>query len=535
MRKLRNIVMTLLLGITLFNPVMVFALDKSETVYINLGYDGKPSKTVVNSHLYINTKGDIKDETELQEILNINGDEKFILDKGLLTWKANNKDIFYRGVTEKLTPITVDIKYYLNEKEMSAKDIVGKKGSVKIKMSFKNNMYLKDKGMYTPFVVTAGTIISATDNQNIEVTNGKSINTGTKNMVVGVSAPGLYESMGIDEFKDFDEITISFDTKKFSLSNIYIVATPKLLEDTDLGIFDKMDELNSSIGTIQKNMDKIDEGAKALQDGSKQLVSGSTEISNNLETVLKALTEIQNGTGKLDDSLKQVVSSLELVQKQLNDKNIPGSIAELNGLKEKNDTVINMYKTYTTYGLNNFADEATLRGYFTAQGADEATIQKLIACKTAYETTYQMSETIMKLIEGNNVAVEKTITSLTDLSTQIDTLLNTLKGALKEIEAGENKVNQSLIQVKTGVDKLYKGSKVLVEGTKTLDNGVGTLSSGISTLNKQGINKLSSMTRKYKNYGDKVEELIELANAYNGFVSNNSNNTMFVYKVKSAK
>ena len=46
-----------------------------------------------------------------------------------------------KGNIKKELPISVDIKYYLDGKEISAKKLEGKKGNVKIVYSFKNNSY----------------------------------------------------------------------------------------------------------------------------------------------------------------------------------------------------------------------------------------------------------------------------------------------------------------------------------------------------------------------------------------------------------
>lgn len=147
-----------LFGITLaafllLNPTTTLALTKKETVYTNLDATGNPYKTIVNNHLYVDNAKTIEDETELKDLLNINGNEKFKLNDQKLIWEGTGRDIFYQGTTDKESLISIQATYYLNGKEMKVKDMVGKKGKVEIKLTLKNNA-----NPYTPVVATLGNI-----------------------------------------------------------------------------------------------------------------------------------------------------------------------------------------------------------------------------------------------------------------------------------------------------------------------------------------------------------------------------------------
>ena len=245
-QKLLNL--TLITGLAL-SPLSVSALQKTETVYSNLNSDGTPYKTVVSSHLSWIDDGDIEDDSELKDILNINGEEEFTQKDNKLSWKSIGKDIFYQGKTEKQQPIKTEIKYFLNEEEKTPEEMLGKEGNVRIEFTFQNQLknIVRVNGInteiYTPFVTTVGTMIDGNNNKNIKITNGKVISTGTRNMIIGLASPGLYESIGLKELKDLNKITLNYETTSFSMNSIYIVSTPKLLEETDLKIFDQMDAL----------------------------------------------------------------------------------------------------------------------------------------------------------------------------------------------------------------------------------------------------------------------------------------------------
>ena len=105
MRKINKIIGSVLISSIALQPTFVVALEKKETVYANLDYTGTPYKTTVNNHLYVDNSEKIEDETELKDILNINGDEKFELNDNKILWESTGKDIFYQGTTDKELPL----------------------------------------------------------------------------------------------------------------------------------------------------------------------------------------------------------------------------------------------------------------------------------------------------------------------------------------------------------------------------------------------------------------------------------------------
>ena len=260
----------------------VWALTKEETVYSKLNSDGSVSSTSVYEHLYGSDLDSYKDKSSLNNITNINGEEKYNKDENNITWEANGNDIYYNGTTNKDLPISLDIKYYLNNKEYEAKDMLGKKGKVKIVIKYHNKLKHqvivnnKIETIYTPFVVATTSLLPNDNNKNIKISSGKVINNGNTSLVVGISSPGLYESLDLEELKGMDTLEITYETKSFELSSIYAVATSKLIGEEDLDVLNNIKSLYSGIDALQENMDLI-------VDGSKQLANGTNEFNNAIK------------------------------------------------------------------------------------------------------------------------------------------------------------------------------------------------------------------------------------------------------------
>lgn len=541
MKKINKIISGMLISSMLIAPVSTFALTKDEVVYTNLGLDGQVEKTVVNNHIFNLDKGEVSDDTELKKLLNINGTEKFSKDGNLLTWNSTGKDIFYQGSSDKELPITVDVKYYLNGKEMSAKKMAGKKGEIKIRLSFKNNIY--SNGLYTPFVVTMGTTLSNKENTNIEISNGKVVSTGKKSMAVALASPGLYESLGLDELKNLDEVVLSYKTTNFKLSNVYIISTPKLLSDADLSIFNKMDTLNSSLGLLQTNMNKAVAGAKELTTGTKKLASGADTISTKLNDALLGVSKLEEGSVKLTSGLEEIIASLEEAKQKLdeaqNNEEATEQMQQLEQLQGANTKMITKIK-------NNFDndDEKITKAKEIIDEcnlADEENELKIAACVAKKEVEKKVILTIgqlndaayLMLLENNSYAITTLSAKISDTASTIDDMLSELEAALGEARDGSYELEAGLLELKDGISKLSVGAKELSTGANSAADGTLVLSEGLDKLNNEGINKLSSYGNTAGNYVNKLKKLAKLSEDYKGYSSNSASNSTFIYKIRS--
>lgn len=175
-------------------PVMAYTKD--ETVYSKIEPDGSLYNTIVNNHIenYEENKL-LKDLSDLLNIKNTNGDETFNLEGNSLLWNSEGKDIYYQGESNKELPITCRVKYELNETEISAKELAGKSGNVKITIKYTNkdshkvNINGINETLYTPFVAICGTIVDNDKNKDIEIKNGKIVNDGSKSILMGMAMP----------------------------------------------------------------------------------------------------------------------------------------------------------------------------------------------------------------------------------------------------------------------------------------------------------------------------------------------------------
>lgn len=328
---------------TMMNVVPVAAYDKDETVYTKVDGDGNVTYQVVSEQLKSSKKEEIKDHSDLSHIKNISGDEKYKKDGNDLTWKSKGDDIFYQGKTTRQLPITVETSYKLDGQEISPKDASGKKGHVEISFKYTNNDKhdYNGKTLYTPFTIALATTLNSDNNKNVTINNGKVVNNGENNIIVGVAAPGLYESLNLDQLKSFDEIKIEFDTTDLDIKSFYSVATPKLATADDInsmfdkidGSFDDLNKLKDATNQLVTGTSDLSKGAKTLSDGTKTFNSGlvtansgaglltknSKSLRDGASQLASGLGTLSNGSGTLVDGLKKAAAGSDQLTKGLAD------------------------------------------------------------------------------------------------------------------------------------------------------------------------------------------------------------------------
>lgn len=528
-------------------PINTYALTKNETVYSKLDYNGATRSIIVNEQLINSKKANkIEDYSELKNILNLNNDSEYEINNGKITWNANGNDIFYQGTTDKELPISTTITYKLNGEIKDLKDILGKKGNITINIKYVNHD--KHGSLYTPFVITMGTIIDSKNNSSISVTNGKVVDNGSKNIIIGLAAPGLYESFNLKELKGLDTITISYYTEKFELASIYSVVTPKLIESSDLKVFDKLDTLSSSVNQLQSNMNSIEQGAKDVSKGSSDLKNG---LQNSIENLNKTNKDNALTDSQVEGIKNQTVSSIKGIYTDTYKEEIANSAYQkvLESMASSSDqTVTNYVKSsisisFTNYlkNINEYDDYVHCEtGKAIVKNGGEMSEAQTNSCviiqndktlpyvmKALTDSTSEVASKTSSYIAEN---VSKSVASSVSYETALQVATN----------VSETVANSVANEVKNKSIESISGSlKELMTGVSKLDDGINELSSGISKFNAEGINKLSQMMNSnVKNVTTKVKNLTKLGEEYASFAGKTNNTdgeTKFVLVIDSKK
>lgn len=295
--------------------------DKDESVYLISDANGNVNKTIVVDHLKNKDKKDtLEDASNLSDIENVKGKEKFTQSGDKLTWQAGGKDIYYQGTATEEPPVTQKVTYYLDGKEISPEDLAGKSGKVKICFDYTNTTSYTEtvngekQTVSVPFAAITGLVLGD-GFENIEVTNGKAEVSDSSSVVLGYALPGLKDSLGIKD-KDLDGdvnipeyMEMTADVKNFSMpaAMTFVVNASDYVSTDGIDTSDLDDMIND-----------LKDASTQLQDGSKTLAEGTDTLADGLSTLQSKLGTFASGVGTLQSGLKTYTDGVSTLSCGLN-------------------------------------------------------------------------------------------------------------------------------------------------------------------------------------------------------------------------
>lgn len=531
-RKLNRISKTVISGLLVTSLVVsngAYAnaqkISKDESVYVNADESGATTKITVSNWLKnAGINGTINDESDLKDIQNVKGDETFTQNGDDVQWSAGSNDIYYQGTTDKELPVGVEIKYELDGKEIAAKDLLGQSGKLKITVSYTNKSKStqtingEKQEMYTPFVMATGIILPDDKFSNVEVDDGKIINEGSNNIVVGFGMPGMAESLDLDEDaadKLPEGFTVTADVTNFSIGNTITFASPSILSDLELDDIDDLDDLENKLeklvdssedlvdgskklsnkmGELEDKFDDYQDGEKSLNKGIKDLVNGGTTLKKGVKDYTNGVDTLAKGTQSYVNGAKQITDGNKKLYEAV--KDMPSSYKEFSdGLQAYTKGVDTLADTKTAKQLTDGADAVT-----AGIGTLNENLGKL-------ESSYDNYKLLADGLKAQAAQISDPTQKATILAyvQKLEELYRGQKasvGALVSATNKESTLKSGASQVAVGIKKVMTGAQTLSGNSATLRSADQKLTSSIATLTasvkklSEGSKKMSSNDRK---------------------------------------
>lgn len=499
-----------------FSPNSTSQKDKSETVYAVLDAEGNKEKVVVNEWL-TNKNGakEISDTSDLKDIKNTSGNQKFTKDGDKVTWKAEGSDIHYQGTTGKKLPVDVAVSYYLNGEQVSAKDIAGKSGDVEIHFDYKvNRSELADGSSVTkPYTMASAVMLDNSHFTNVTVDNGKVVNDGNTSMCIGIAFPGLAGNLGLGAtgVSIPDSVVIKAHTDKFQIDGTYTAAMSGVMSDIDTSATGNVE---SKVSQLESGLDQLVSASDKLMSGTDQLKAGIDQLNAGAGTLKNGTQELALGADQLDKSVKASRNDLSSQIQVLTDDQIKAYGAQAQAVAEADkDGKIDAGAQQVTDGIMNDAVKKTVyQSVYNSvvgvlvQNAHATSIDQLPG--EAQTKITDTADTIAKTAAGDaskNTTVsggikagvksamtqtagaaanEATVTTATTFNEKTKVAAQKLNASMSALSQGTGKLN-------AGASKLNSGAGDLYTGTNKLTAGVATLDSGMAQFNKEGIHKMA--------------------------------------------
>lgn len=456
-------------------PVTVFAqsndenpTEKTETVYSVLNSDGSISDTIVSSWLHDEDGiNNIKETLNLTDVKNIKSNEKPSKNGNTYTWNAKGNDVYYEGTATKQLPVSVKIRYELDGQEISANDIQGKSGHLKLTISFTNN-YSEVKNINGKSIVVhpsylAGGMLNMSTGKfsNVKCESGKIVNDGTNEMLAFANIPGLNETLrsaGLDKVNNqlgiSDDVTVEADVNDFDLGSIMVGMTNEIDLASELGDIGSVSELTDGIDQLIEADDQLIDGSKQLYDGTTQLKEQAAPLTGSSDQV----RQLSSGAIQLNDGVKALQTGIS--QYTAGASAINEGVNQLYGIPQGAAQISEGITTYKTQSLVSGIDDLsagldTFRQKVNAGLSSADTEAMMVQLGKAEGVLNKMSDTLKTdadIVSGLDQAMKKA---------NVPDILKHLKEVKEtQLPALQNAINT---QISTNKDA-YNNNKKVVEG-----------------------------------------------------------------------
>lgn len=510
-------------------PVTVFAqsndenpTEKTETVYSVLNSDGSISDTIVSSWLHDEDGiNNIKETLNLTDVKNIKSNEKPSKDGNTYTWNAKGNDVYYEGTATKQLPVSVKIRYELDGQEISANDIQGKSGHLKLTISFTNN-YSEVKNINGKSIVIhpsylAGGMLNMSTGKfsNVKCESGKIVNDGTNEMLAFANIPGLNETLksaGLDKVNNqlgiSDDVTVEADVNDFDLGSIMVGMTNEIDLTSELGEIGSVSELTDGVNQLIEADNQLIDGSKQLYDGTTQLKEQAAPLTGSSDQV----RQLSAGAIQLNDGVKALQTGLTAYTNGVD--TLAAGSQQLYGIPQGVSQIQTGVSGNLGQGKTNLLDGATQLN----EGLKQLEAQVNAITPDQLKTMQDQVSTSMKTLEGMKALLGNDVQTLTKLQgtlngavTKLDTLANSETG---ELTTKIGTVMEDVADLKAQIDNdkniIDSHNKDVTDKVKNINEQIDIINSQINT----AVNTANSnIANAYADANSKIESAAQDAEA----------------------
>lgn len=333
------------------------ATTGTDTAYVTEMAAGSTEAAItqaITNELAVSNKSTLATNTRQETVYVFNdasGNKNHITVNEKIT-DANGNETLNKTESSENAPVTMKVTYKLDGKEIKPEDLAGKSGKVTIHFDYTNNQKKtvtingKKQTVAVPFTMITGMMLPTDVFSNVEVTNGKLTKVGDNIVAVGMTMPGLKDTMNLkfnDKALDLDipeYFELTADVKDFSLDMTMSVATSNLLSDMNAdditlddlkkavaSLDDAATQLADGTVTLQDGTQQLSDAIPALTDGVDQLNTGASSLKDGIYAYADGAASAYEGSVSLNDNMKTYTDGIGTLYNTLKDNNLDSSVA----------------------------------------------------------------------------------------------------------------------------------------------------------------------------------------------------------------
>lgn len=491
------------------------SVGKDETIYVILDHDGTVLEQRVVNRIY--GKGDVKevrDYGRYSSVRNMETPDEPGLEDGLIVWDGRllkKGDIYYEGITDKELPVEVSIKYFLDGREVDARELAGRTGDVRIEVEIKNRLSVerpityesyaghsvsKEYEHYIPFMVQVSYPVDLDVFSDIKADDAVKVVTGrTMNL-----------SFATFPYPDA-RVTFEMTGSDIELEPITFTVIPQVPPVPDVDMEDELVKMLDGVRKIRNGFKqfhdavqpmtnggiRMPEGRRALDEGISALIEGSSRLDESSGELIGGFDAGLKGLGELKDGLSALVEGLSGVA--LGVSGLAGSAEELYAAVDSLSLLAGQLQA-AAKGW----EQSTSPGVMQLAGLNRemvAIAQKLVREQPEGSDLYRLGQMIL---QQNRIMEDMGgVQGLMQSSTQLVEAINALKegtdklkeGVKNQLVPGIRALDRSIAGLASGAEAALRGMEEYQKGQMAYRQGLVKYVEGVGGLN-HGLNALRS-------------------------------------------
>ncbi len=440
-KKIISILAITALVMTAFISPAYAATEKNETVFGILGSDG----SVKNIYVVNQLLGDYVDYGSYTQIKNLSSDTQPTVTGDKITFPDDeiSGGLYYQGTMEAQLPVTFDISYSLDGKEIQASELGGSDGHMKIEIDYAVNDKCDER-------LTEGIIAQIMITLNMNLASDIDYHDGTS-VIVGNTMTISYTSL----FEESGSAVLEADVKDFEMDSISI----SLLK----GAF--------SLGDFESTIDSFKDGFIDMQDGAGELIDGTTELKGGISSLVGGIRKLSSGMNELEKAGDDIAD---------------GNSSYAAGLKQYTDGVFAL--SGGSSQIKNGLDDLAANGDAISAGVSQASS----ALKSLDSSSAELAALAQSLLTSSDPSVQalaqgtlEALSGVSEISGGLSSAsagLESYAGGVSQAAAGYADFDEGLQQLSGSSGQIYKGFKDLSSGFDGYLSGISQTSSGLKSL-----------------------------------------------------
>src|SRR5690625_2645300 len=492
-----------------------YIASKDEVVYATLRPSGIKKEIYVVNMLDITEAGVVEDYGNYTSIKNLTDLSDMTQTEDKITVDAPEGKFYYQGNMDNTSlPWDFAITYSLDNKEVSAEELIGKDGHIKIEIDVERNKDV-DKTFFENYLLQISLPFDADSTKNIKADDAVIASAGKDELVTFTVMPEKEETFTTEaNVENFEMGAIEISGVSSTMS-IDAPDTDDMTDDIKT-LADAISDVNAGVAELKQGVAELNKGTSELRDGSSQFKSGMNELDGSSAELVNGSSEINQALQMLNRSLNQLddinLDALQELKKGMSEMS--------SGFKEAKDGLAmlreNYKKAYEALAeaidnipSNNISEEEIMELY--ASGANKETVDKLVKTYEAAQIAKATFNEVKAGFDAVDTTLSTVIDSIDEAAKGVNQVADELTGSLDDMDIGEG-----IGQLKDGVSSLASNYETFHSGLVEYTNGVGELASAYHELDN-GIQDLSSGTNEL---ADGVGELHKGTNELERATSN---------------